>query len=366
MRVAALVFVLLLAASCAPRGFLTIDAEATGGDVTPIFVGTTRSYDADTGLYGAGRSETVRFSRFDVSVPPERETGDIPLPPRGAKADGQTDFVTVEAARFRSERDFSADLRRALQSPANPQREAVIFVHGFNTNFSEGLYRLAQLSHDLELPGAIVHYSWPSNANPLGYVHDRDSALFARDGLELLIRRVEAAGARKIYLVAHSMGSSLTMEAMRQIAIRGDRALLDRIGGVILISPDIDVDVFRAQAHAIGQLPQPFVIFGSERDRFLNLAGRLSGAPERLGNLKDVSRLADLEVTFYDVTMYADGSGHFNLGDSPALISLLGRIADVNQALSYDQTRRVGFLPAVVLTVRNATEIVLTPTLAGQ
>lgn len=363
MSVSKLVLLAFLVVGCAPRGAMTIDPQASGGDITQIFVGTTRSYDPETRLYGAGRSETVRFSRFDVSVPPERELGDIPLPRRGATPDGRTDFVTTEAVRFRADRDFSADLRQSLMSPDNKGREAVIFVHGFNTNFSEGLYRLAQLSHDLEMPGAIVHYSWPSNANPLGYVHDRDSVLFARDGLELLMQTVADAGARRILLVSHSLGGALVMESLRQTAIRGNRALLDRIGGVILISPDLNVDVFRAQAHAMGKLPQPFVIFGSERDQVLRWSGRLSGEPERLGNLTDVTRLADLDVTFYDVTMYSAGAGHFDLGDSPALISLLGRIADVNQALSYDQRRRVGFLPGVVLTVRNATEIVLAPTI---
>ena len=30
-----------------------------------------------------------------------------------------------------------------------------------------------------------VHYAWPSAAEPLGYVYDRDSAIFARDGLDI-------------------------------------------------------------------------------------------------------------------------------------------------------------------------------------
>lgn len=36
------------------------------------------------------------------------------------------------------------------------------------------------------------------------------------------------------------MGAGLLMEALRQTAVRGDRRTLDRIGGVMLISPDID------------------------------------------------------------------------------------------------------------------------------
>jgi esterase/lipase superfamily enzyme len=348
--------------ACAPRGTLTLDPQAASvGEVTPIFVGTTRAIDPATGIYGKEKSEVVGFGRFDVSVPPDRKPGEITIPKPRAKPDPATDFLTTDAVRFSDATGFKADLGRAIRSPDNPNREAVIFVHGFNTNFAEGLYRLAQLSHDLKMPGVIVHYSWPSIANPLGYVRDRDSAQFARDGLEDLIRQVEAAGAERVYVVAHSMGSAVAMESLRQIAIRGDRGIMDHVGGVVLISPDLDVDVFRAEAHAMGQLPQPFIIFGSRRDKFLGLSGRLTGEQERLGNLSDISRLADLDVTFLDVTNYSEGAGHFDLGDSPALIRLIGGITEVSTSLTGDQRNRVGLLPGVILTVRNATEVILAP-----
>jgi esterase/lipase superfamily enzyme len=61
------------------------------------------------------------------------------------------------------------------------------------------------------------------------------------------------------------------METLRQIAIDGRSGLLGRIGTVVLILPDPDVDVFRAQALRIGALPQPFLIVTSPRDRVLAL-----------------------------------------------------------------------------------------------
>jgi esterase/lipase superfamily enzyme len=157
------------------------------------------------------------------------------------------------------------------------------------------------------------------------------------------------------------MGSGLTMEALRTAAIRGDARTLQVLGGVVLISPDIDVDVFREQAKAIGDLPQPFVIFGTDRDKFLRLSAALTGQEERLGSLSDVSRVADLKVAFLDVGEFVTGAGHFVMGDSPALILLMGRIADIEGAFEDDRRARVGLLPGVVLTVQNATQIVLRP-----
>jgi esterase/lipase superfamily enzyme len=124
------------------------------------------------------------------------------------------------------------------------------------------------------------------------------------------------------------------------------------------------VDVFRSQAHTVGALPQPFLIFGSDRDRILGLSARLTGEPERLGNLTEIDRLADLEVTYLQSGAFSEGAGHFNLGNSPALIGLIDRIGDVDAALERDRRGRTGLLPGIVLTVRNATEIVLAPVAA--
>ena len=103
------------------------------------------------------------------------------------------------------------------------------------------------------------------------------------------------------------------------------------------------------------------MIFGSKGDRVLNLSARLSGAPERLGNLNDLSRIADLKVTYYDTEAFDVGSGHFNVGTNPALLQLLGGITGVDSAFRQDARSRVGLLPGLVLTVRNATEIILAP-----
>lgn len=348
--------------ACAPRGAITVYPAADEvGAVEEIFLATTRKFEVEKDTFGAMRSEQETFGRFAISVPPDRKLGAITFPRRAEKPDPRQHFLTVEQELHKDAAAFRKKLSTALKDLPRGKREAVIYVHGFNNTFAEGLYRIAQLSHDLDMPGVTLHYSWPSAGNPLGYVSDRDSAMFARDGLEQLMHEAEAAGAERIVLVAHSMGSSLTMEALRQVAIRGDRRLMGKMGGVILISPDIDVDVFRMQARTYGALPQPFLIFGSDRDRLLTLSARITGQPERLGNLRDISRVADLDVTFLDTKAFSAGAGHFNLGDSPALLQLMQRIGEVDQAFGADQTGRVGLLPGVVLTVQSATQIVLAP-----
>ncbi len=347
---------IMVVAACTPRGTMYIvPPETAAGETTKVFVGTTRSLGPD-GLYGSGRSEMTQFARYDVVVPPARTLGAITYPTR-KKLDPQTDFLTTAQVQYPAEPAFRRDLAAALRQNG---REAVIYVHGFNNTFTEGLYRIAQLHHDLKLSGVALHYSWSSAAEPLGYVYDRDSMMFARGGLEQMVRETVAAGATKVTLVAHSMGSALTMEALRSIAIRDGR-VMPQVTGVVLISPDIDVDVFRMQAHEIGKLPQPFLIFGSGKDRVLRLSGWITGQSGRLGSLEGVERLADLQVTYIDVAAFSTGGGHFVAGTSPALITLMGSIAQVEDAFGGDASGRTGLLPGVVLTVRNATRVILRP-----
>lgn len=356
-RYVAVVF-LIVTAACAPRPEIV---RYDGGALAarPVFVGTTRGADPQTGHdFSFTRTEKVRFARFDVSIPSERDPGEISYPPKTRAPDPAQDFLVTRQEVYAGPAGFEGDLRRAL---AQGGGEAVVFVHGYNNNFAEGLYRVAQLGHDLKVPGVLVHYSWPSRARAMGYAYDRDSALFARDGLERLLTEVRAAGARRITIVAHSMGSALTMEVLRQMAIGGKDMAASRIDAVVLISPDLDVDVFRMQAHRIGRLPQPFLIFTSERDRALQLAARLTGEPARLGTLGDIGRVADLKVTMVEVGAFSIGEGHFNIARSPALIALLGDTGEVAAVLEGDQRGRTGLVPGVILTVQEATRVVLAP-----
>lgn len=360
-RIICLTLILMLAA-CAPRGSLVIDPKAEGiGASRDVFVATTRAAAPGVGQFSSDRGRGASYGKYRVSIPPEHETGEIEWPRR--RPDAVQHFVTSDAESYSGPAAFRAALGRAIANLPRGERGAVIYVHGFNNNFAEGLYRIAQLGHDYKVPGVAVHFSWPSAGHPLGYAYDRDSVITARDGFEALLRDVAAAGANEILIVAHSMGSYLMMETLRQMAIARDNSLRNRVSGVVLISPDIDIDVFRAQAARIGQLPQPFVIFSSERDRALRLSARLTGQRDRLGNVTDAAEVADLEVTLIDVTDFAERGGlnHFTALNSPAIIALFSGLPQLAATFNRDASVRTGLFPGTVLTVQNATEIILTP-----
>ncbi len=353
----------VLLASCAQRGVITL--YPTAADVAPpltIYVGSTRTPDSEPDDQVNPRSDEVHFARYDVSVPPDRQPGEISFPKRYSPPDPTTDFLVSAETQYATATGFKAEVRQAL---AQNGREAVVFVHGYNNTMAEGLYRFAQLGHDLNIPGVLVHYSWPSRGNVLAYAYDRDSVLFARDGFEELLGDLSAAGAERIIIVAHSMGSQLVMETLRQMAIGGNTNVIRRLAGVVLISPDLDVDVFLAEAARIGTLPQPFVIFTSRRDRVLALGALLSGESERLGNLQDTTPLESLDLTIVDVSAESTGTGHFVPGTSAALMTLFNQESSLLSALASDQSGKTGLVSYLVLSAQGVTRIVLAPAMAA-
>ena len=353
-----LVLVLVLCAGCAARGdFTQAPPGKVEGQPEAIFVATTR-LDGPEG-FGFERADQASFLRYSVSIPPERDPGEVNWPPRTRKADASRDFLVLNEARFASATDFRLALQDEMASRG--QTGAVVYVHGFNNTMAEGVYRVAQMHHDLQVPGVAVHYAWPSRGSALGYVHDRESALFARSGLEDLLSEMVAAGAEEIVIVAHSMGALVTMETLRQMVLRDGSRALDHVAGVVLIAPDVDVDVFRSQARDIGDLPQPFLIFGSSRDRVLGISATLAGSAGRLGRLESLEPIADLPVTYLDTAAFTEGAGHLNLGENPALLKLFGGIIGIDAAFRADARSRVGLVPGLVLTVRSATEVILVP-----
>jgi esterase/lipase superfamily enzyme len=346
-------------AACAPRAEIAVVSDAPGAAPREVYFSTNRL--RVDGRFGAGRSPEPSWGRITVGIPPGHAPGRVTVS-RGPRPDPARDFVALEERLYRDAGAFRNDLSVALRGPDNPRREAVIFVHGYNNTFAEGIFRLAQLAHDLELPGVALAYAWPSAAAPLAYAHDRDSVLFARDGLVALLEAVRAAGARHVTLVGHSMGALLVMEALRQVAIAGPDRVRRLAQAVVLFSPDIDLDLFRLQAARLGPLPDPFVVFTSANDRVLELSARLTGQRSRLGNVAEFAALADLEITVLDVSAFRDGQpfNHMPM-TSPGLLRLLARVAQVNSALDQEQAGRAGLLPGTVLTVRNLTAVVLNP-----
>lgn len=355
---------LLLISACVDRSIVPVAPETLKPTQVEEVLTATLREPVENGWFSDARAGELHFVDLDVAIPPKRKKGQIRLQ-LSRKINPETHFTMADRKDLPSQQAFTDAIRARLQGLSRDQQDVMIYVHGYNNSFADGVFRTAQMKADFQVPGVALHYSWASAANPLGYTYDRDSVLYSRDGLEQMLTAVTRAKPRRIVLVGHSLGTMLVMETLRQMEIRHPSWAKRHLGGVVLISPDLDVELFRMQAERIAELPQPFVIFTSSRDRALQLSARINGSQARLGGLKDPMELADLPLTILDVSEFASGIGsdHFTVGTSPLLIQLLGNGADLQAAFDTDRAGRSGLLPGTVITAQNATQIVLSPLL---
>ncbi|GAB6126257.1 alpha/beta hydrolase [Humidesulfovibrio idahonensis] len=344
------VFALALALSgCAPRpGAMTlvpVPAAAAAPRQITVFVATTRApEDGHEGSYCSKRSRVMQLARYVIAIPPTHKPANIEWPKAGKTPDPATDFAiasytalseqelldalakndgssadsaddgmpapgavgsgdkpmgktaalaakqtptTEQAPALAAKLTGANDAAKAGADSANGRNNVDIFVHGYNTNFPEALFRMAQLVVDNPDPiSRALLFSWPSDGELSGYVADKDGATFSRDQLAALLEKL-AADRRlgDINVAAHSMGCWLTMESLRQLRLTGKDKTLSRLGSVILAAPDIDLDVFQSQVEALGPLDPPLTVLASPDDRALSLSNRLGGDRARMGNL---------------------------------------------------------------------------------
>jgi esterase/lipase superfamily enzyme len=322
-----MVVIALAVAGCAtgPTSFAPVSAVPDGAVVEPLLVATTRAPSTEGALgYATSRSAALSFADVRVSIPPDRERGEISYP--GPNADPRRDFVAAGLEPGLDRQAFAARLDARLSARPADERGVFLFVHGYNTDFAEGVFLQAQIAHDFAVPGTSVNFSWASAGMPPAYLYDRESAQIARDDLVETLRIVARSSASEIAVMGHSMGGVLVMEALRQLSLTGDTDTLGRIGVVVLASPDIDVDLFKRQYHAIAPRPPAWLIFVSRRDPALRASSRLRGGAPRVGSGSDVDELNRLGIAVIDLTTVGgrDLRGeHRRFASSPLVISMI-------------------------------------------
>ena len=308
-----IVFFAILLAGCAPRGaFLPpVQGEST---IAEMYLVTNRLSDGPF-RFSEQAAPSLQRMRYEVTVPLSRTTGEI------AYATRARDRFGIAAA---SEYDTAAEFYQTLGKSGAKDDAIGVFVHGFNTNVPEALYRHTQIAADFGRLGPQITFAWPSAGSPTGYLADRDAANASRDALAGFLVELAQAQDRPMVLVAHSMGAYLAMEALRQLAL-SKQDITPQLAAVVLISPDIDIEVFRTQFERLSPKPDPFLVLASRSDRALRLSSRLSGESERLGSPDDFDQLRGMGIVVLDFSDVRGGdpSGHFSAVTSPEAIAML-------------------------------------------
>ena len=354
----ALLVLMSLLAGCAsrPEGVLVPvgNAASPGTTKVDLVVATTRRPSDKPGILFSGeRDKLVSLNEIVVSIPPEknRKAGEVQWPKK-LPPNPQTDFTTVSVTPLKTDVEMAGWVRPHLTK----SRRVMVFVHGFNNTFEDSVYRFAQIVHDSGADVAPVIFTWPSRASVFDYNYDKESTNYSRDALEQILRAIaREPEVKDITVMAHSMGSWLTVEALRQMAIRDGR-VNTKITDVILASPDLDVDVFSKQFLAMGKQHPRFTLFTSRDDRALALSRRISGNIDRLGQIDPSiepyrSELEKAGITVIDLTKLKSGDrlNHGKFASSPEVVQLIGQRLVAGQTITDSQVGLGDRLGAVAI-----------------
>lgn len=326
----------LCACASVPSGMLQPIAPAAGSGNVSLLAATSRRPADDQGvLFSGERGGAVSFTAIDVSIPPQREIGSVQWP-RTSPPDPRRDFAVS------SSRPVSREgLRGWFLANRGGARRVFIYVHGYNTPFGQAVFRFAQLMHDSQADVAPVLFSWPSRGRLLDYKRDLDNATYSRSDLADLLRlAADSPAVSDVVVFAHSMGSWVAVEAVRQLSLERGGAP-PKIRNLILASPDLDVGVFRRQILDMGPRRPNLTLFISQEDRALRLSRLIAQGGTRLGaidpsaedyraQLKEVR-----DVTVIDLTALQQGDriNHSLYAASPAAVKLIGNRLVAGQPL---------------------------------
>ncbi|WP_193749968.1 alpha/beta hydrolase [Shimia sp. SK013] len=328
---------------------------------TNVYIATNRGTN-EAGFFDRTRGDSSVYLRATISLPSDRKPGEAPQ--LSNKPDFEQHYVLADQHNFDTVDAFSREIRDIAHKRPAAQDEVVIFVHGFYNTHANALFRSAQIKQDFAIPGPLVTFSWPSAGRALAYNYDNESVLYARDDLETLLLSLGKHGPDQITLIGHSRGSLLITETLRQIEIQKPGWSHRHLDSVLLIAPDMPVEVFHRSVARYQSLPQPFFLMTTSEDRALRLSSRINGTDLRLGQITDPAQLGGLPVSLIDVSNFAlsDSNNHNLFAESPALISLLRDQKSAESLIDSLETPGLNTLTKTVQVIGDTMAIELFPT----
>lgn len=287
----------------------TIDKDLT----CTLWFGSNRkpldARDIHKGFSG-DRDSQVHFGRCKVHIPESHKIGSIGSPWWKRVLTGVDDRLKITTIEEYAAAKFWGSVAAHLRKLSADEREAVIFVHGYNVSFGDAALRAAQIGADLAIRGCMAFFSWPSKGSTEDYMHDEASIEASESHItEFLVDFAERSGATKLHIIAHSMGNRGILRAVNRIAAEATQRTGKPFDQMILAAPDVDADVFRDLCSAYSRVSRQTTLYVSSKDWAVGAACWLHGFP-RAGLLPPIMvapGIDTINVTHADLTMLGHG-----------------------------------------------------------
>jgi len=185
-----------------------------------------RSVDGDY----LGRAGRLRYGFKVVAIPDEHVKGKLETPYREDDFDENVHvWITEKGSDLDREGEFEEKIK-AAQALAGKQtesdvfqRQALLYIHGYNVNHKTAIKLAAQLKYDLNFDGGLVIlYSWPSMGSWEPWNYRQDTVVIQESAKRLhgLITTIlsEEADFSRVHILAHSMGNRALIKALKMYA----------------------------------------------------------------------------------------------------------------------------------------------------
>jgi esterase/lipase superfamily enzyme len=313
-----------------------------------VYYGTNRRPTADEpepgrldAFYGNARDDStlLHYGTCAVHIPERHKRGsgvlERPWSILGIQIESEDPALhfTLKSLQVLTVEPFFARLRSSVSE--SKEKEAFVFIHGFNTRFADAAYRTAQIAYDLDFDGPALLFSWPTWGDLSGYIHDIDEAENAQEALAEFLRGVATrSGARRIHLIAHSMGNRALNAGLDRLSheVPSGSSLFDQ---VVLAAPDVDAIAFRRVLPLLAGYSHRVTLYASKNDWALVASRKAHRGGTRIG--EDITLVAAFQgIEGVDSTGIDDdyfSLGHSTFADEPHLLRdirevLAGRAPD--------------------------------------
>lgn len=305
-------------------------SDGTGGyREVDVYYATDRAQSGKprpSEFYGSGRGE-LELGIATVTVPDLHTPGVLEAPSIW-KLEFRPDpvkHVVLQSVEPLDPDSFFGRMQAEMDTRTN--REAFVFIHGYNVQFDQAARRAAQMAYDMAYDGLPILYSWPSFGSTLMYV--ADTAVVRLSGRRLsrfLEDLAMRSGADTIHIVAHSMGNRALTDALELLALRlGQKEGDDPVfGQVVFAAPDVDAGLFQEMLPTIRPLAERLTLYASEQDWALTASRKLHGNALRAG-LGGPHTLTSRDVDSVDMSTLGDDmlAHSYFADDSSALADLM-------------------------------------------
>ncbi|MFN3603909.1 MAG: alpha/beta hydrolase [Leptonema sp. (in: bacteria)] len=279
----------------------------------PVYIITNRKAENTTqdcsNNYFKNQPETLRWLICFVNVPKNHSIGALDTA-KNESLDKDTYYFAKNFTELEEKNFYDTIVR---------EKEILVFVHGFNVEFEEALFRAAQIKYDLKFQGIVVLFTWPAGSEKNGLFSNllinetyRTNQKNAKNTIphfkEFLRKLIEKKSKNtKLYLIVHSMGHQIVIPSLVELSAFLENRKFEEL---IFNAPDYSIPQWKTEEKLIKKTAKRITMYCSPKDNALLASEKVNGE-KRLGQCYKTEGIDVINVNRIDSPILGIGGlGH--------------------------------------------------------